>query len=65
MRFTFRLVVDNAYCHAFVHGRSDRDDSQDVNLRQVNGRILTVDFNTLFAEKIKLGTIPQCGLLLF
>ena len=39
MHFTFRFVVDNAYCHAFVHGRSDRDDFQNVlRLRQVDGQ---------------------------
>jgi hypothetical protein len=44
--------------HAFVHGQNDRD-SQDVNLHQVNGRMLLINFKTHSAEKSKLRTIPK------
>ena len=49
--------------HAFVHGQDGRDNSQDINLHQVDGRILLIDFNahSAFEEKSKIRTIPQCG----
>jgi hypothetical protein len=41
--------------HAFVHGQNDSD-SQDVNVHQVNGRMLRINFKT---QKRKLRTIPK------